>query len=554
MSILNWGIRAKLVAICMALASITVLVGGVSYFFQKDVIARYNHVATVNLPNTDTIGDMLASYRRVRILLRTLGLPGVTREQGEKEIAGALKAIEEYEEADKRYNSIPFVEGEGELYKPVSVAWKHFKSIGERVITLYRSGTPQDIAAMHQIFLKDCPEAAVVFTDAIIKLSDFQSEQARKWSKMAEESAARANLINLIIVCGGFVFALFTGIVFSNSLSSTLMGMATRLSQGSDEVANAATEIQASSESLSSSVTEQAAALQETAASLEEMTAMINKNAENARKSTEYSGGSRESAVQGKQVIDEMIRAIEEINQSNASIMTEVENSNKEIAGIVAVIHEIGNKTKVINDIVFQTRLLSFNASVEAARAGEHGKGFAVVAEEVGNLAQMSGNSAREITAMLEGSVQKVETIVNETGTKVSALIASGKDKVEKGTRIARRCGEVLDEIVGKVESVNSMSGEISAASQEQSSGIREINRAMSQLDQATQQNSSSSQQAASAASQLASQAEVLRAAVNELQRTILGGGAGASAGGTPAGANLKVVEDAQQAPVRKAA
>ena len=60
--------------------------------------------------------------------------------------------------------------------------------------------------------------------------------------------------------------------------------------------------------------------------------------------------------------------------------------SNKEIQEIVKVIAEIGNKTKVINDIVFQTKLLSFNASVEAARAGENGKGFAVVAEEVGKL------------------------------------------------------------------------------------------------------------------------------------------------------------------------
>ena len=74
----------------------------------------------------------------------------------------------------------------------------------------------------------------------------------------------------------------------------------------------------------------------------------------------------------------------------------------------MVLISEIGNKTKVINDIVFQTKLLSFNASVEAARAGEHGKGFSVVAEEVGNLAHMSGNSAKEITQLLESSINRV--------------------------------------------------------------------------------------------------------------------------------------------------
>jgi methyl-accepting chemotaxis protein len=86
--------------------------------------------------------------------------------------------------------------------------------------------------------------------------------------------------------------------------------------------------------------------------------------------------------------------------------------SNDEISSIVKVIAEIGDKTKVINDIVFQTKLLSFNASVEAARAGEQGKGFAVVAEEVGNLATMSGKAAEEISSMLGDSMGKVELIV----------------------------------------------------------------------------------------------------------------------------------------------
>ena len=78
---------------------------------------------------------------------------------------------------------------------------------------------------------------------------------------------------------------------------------------------------------------------------------------------------------------------------------------------ILGYIKSIEEKTKVINDIVFQTKLLSFNASVEAARAGEQGKGFAVVAEEVGNLATMSGTSAEEISKLLESSISHIESI-----------------------------------------------------------------------------------------------------------------------------------------------
>lgn len=76
--------------------------------------------------------------------------------------------------------------------------------------------------------------------------------------------------------------------------------------------------------------------------------------------------------------------------------------SNKKITEITKVISEVAAKTQVINEIVFKTKLLSFNASVEAARAGDQGRGFSVVAEEVGNLAKMSGDAAKEISNITE--------------------------------------------------------------------------------------------------------------------------------------------------------
>jgi methyl-accepting chemotaxis protein len=219
-----------------------------------------------------------------------------------------------------------------------------------------------------------------------------------------------------------------------------------------------------------------------------------------------------------------MIQSMDAINASNNTIMQQVNRSNESMAGIVKVIEEIGSKTKVINDIVFQTKLLSFNASVEAARAGEHGKGFAVVAEEVGNLAQMSGNAAKEIGSMLEDSIQKVNQIVQETKASVEKLIAEGKETVESGSLVARQCGEVLEEIVHNVASVSSMAGEIASASQEQSRGISEITKAMGQLDQMTQQNAATSEECASAAEELSAQAESLKSSVGQLVQTINGG------------------------------
>src|SRR6202007_2185187 len=117
----------------------------------------------------------------------------------------------------------------------------------------------------------------------------------------------------------------------------------------------------------------------------------------------------------------------------NDHVMDQIKQSNEKVADIVKVISEIGNKTKVINDIVFQTKLLSFNASVEAARAGEHGRGFAGVCRGVGNLAEMSGKSAKEISSLLEESVSRVETMVAETRQTVAGLMNRSRSIVETG-------------------------------------------------------------------------------------------------------------------------
>ena len=327
-------------------------------------------------------------------------------------------------------------------------------------------------------------------------------------------------MISFISIFASLTLAFFILKAVTKAIDSVITG----LTDSSNQVTSAAQQIASSSEELSEAATEQAASLEQTAASIQEMNSMVQKNAESAQRTSDLSNSSHEKAEKGKGVVQDMIRAIDDISHSNDSIKNEIDESNQRISEIVKVISEIGNKTKVINDIVFQTKLLSFNASVEAARAGEHGKGFAVVAEEVGNLAQMSGNAAKEISAMLEGSIQKVEDMVNETKQKVGRLILEGKSKVEAGTHIARQCGEVLEEIVENVANVTQMSVEISTACNEQALGVQEITKAMSQLDQVTQTNAATSEEAASAAEELSGQAESLRATVGVLRAEIKGG------------------------------
>ncbi|MEQ1664744.1 MAG: methyl-accepting chemotaxis protein [Bdellovibrionales bacterium] len=303
------------------------------------------------------------------------------------------------------------------------------------------------------------------------------------------------------------------------SVTQTISDVTTQVNQASQHIAQSA-------QQLSQATTQQAAALQETSAAIEETSAMVQKNSENAKSASTTSAESQNKAEHGKQVVERMIQSMADINTSNNNIMTQITHSNNQIGEIVKVIEEIGVKTQVINDIVFQTKLLSFNASVEAARAGEHGKGFAVVAEEVGNLAQMSGNAAKEITTLLDGSIEKVRSIVSDTKSKVEGLIEDGKDKVKAGTDVARECGVVLNDIVSNVASVSHMASEIASASQEQAQGVSEITNAMNQLDSVTQQNASTSSEAANSADELANQAEAMRVAVSDLVMTIQGGSA----------------------------
>lgn len=333
-----------------------------------------------------------------------------------------------------------------------------------------------------------------------------------------------AEVRNMLLVFAfmGFI-AIAIAVWFSMVMSKSIMSTVTNLFKASNEVTDASSKIAAQSTELSEAATEQAAAIQETMSAVDEIGATVEKNAESAQKSRMVSSHSRQSAEKGKSEMENMMAAITEISQSNEELANRMNESTRQISEIVRLINDIGNKTKVINEIVFQTKLLSFNASVEAARAGEYGKGFAVVAEEVGNLAQMSGNAAKEISEMLESSIRQVEKIVAETQTQITHLVSNSKTKIEYGTDTARSCDTALDDILKNAAEVDALINEIAQASTEQANGIREISKAVGQLDIVTQQNTAVSQQSSAAAEQLSAQAIELNDVVNNLTAIVQG-------------------------------
>lgn len=277
------------------------------------------------------------------------------------------------------------------------------------------------------------------------------------------------------------------------------------------------------SENLAQSSTEQSSALVQTASAMDEISHMVEKNNEAAKKSRETAEQSKVVAFEGKKATDQMLVSMKKIQESNLDIIEQNNKGSLEVQGIIKIIEAINEKTKVINDIVFQTKLLAFNASVEAARAGESGKGFAVVAEEVSKLAAMSGSAAGEITELLNESSTKVTQIINQNQNAINNLIDSSRVRVDEGVVFMEKFTERLNEIVERSEAVSSLVTEIVEASSEQTSGVAEVTKAISHLDKEAQNNSHLARDVSNSAAMVKENSDDLKKIVEHLNSIILG-------------------------------
>uniref|UniRef100_UPI003569D368 methyl-accepting chemotaxis protein n=1 Tax=Halobacteriovorax sp. TaxID=2020862 RepID=UPI003569D368 len=223
----------------------------------------------------------------------------------------------------------------------------------------------------------------------------------------------------------------------------------------------------------------------------------------------------------GLRLILNLAEKVQEMNAASSELIGKVDNNHKRFEEILGVFNNVQDKTSVINDIVFQTKLLSFNASVEAARAGEHGKGFSVVAEEVGNLAHMSGNSANEISELLDGSLKNISSMIESSKSEVSSAVKKSEEIITQTLDISSRCEKTLKEIDQMFSKVTDSTNEIATASQEQSSGVGEINTAVQEIDNANQLTTKSAHQVEDSSKELINVAESLEFSIEELRKLV---------------------------------
>lgn len=256
-----------------------------------------------------------------------------------------------------------------------------------------------------------------------------------------------------------------------NSLNRTFL----KVSVASDQTSSGSEQVSGGAQALAQGATEQASAIEQLSATILEVSEHVKKNASNAAEANRSSSEEKQKLQDASAQMDDMMKA-----------MMEIVDTSQQISNII----------KAIDDISFQTNILSLNAAVEAARAGAAGKGFAVVADEVRNLASKSAEAAKNTTSLIENSIKAVRN----------------------GRKVAETTEQTLLEVIKSAGHTNELVNEIANASNQQATSINQITQGVQQISAVVQTNSATAEESAAASAELANQAKELKRSVSSLK------------------------------------
>jgi methyl-accepting chemotaxis protein/methyl-accepting chemotaxis protein-1 (serine sensor receptor) len=249
---------------------------------------------------------------------------------------------------------------------------------------------------------------------------DFLSSQRDRMASDTvdvQSGASSTRMLAIVFVALTIACSLLISLVV-RQMNKALGGMGSQVSEGAQQVARAASQMGSISQSLAQGASEQAVSLEQTSASAEQVNHMVQRNAKSSREAAEHTNDANRLLTGANQKLEQMLDS-----------MRDISSSSERISKII----------RVIDEIAFQTNILSLNAAVEAARAGEAGMGFAVVADEVRNLAQRCSQAAKDTSALIEESIQH-----SKTGkVRLDEVAAAVRQVTESAVHVQRLSNEV---------------------------------------------------------------------------------------------------------------
>ena len=493
-------ISQRIIFLSSILTILAGLISFVSYKGIRDVTATYQEILENSTTKQLITQNIFLSFRDARINALLSVADGASEITKSTSITNIDHAIKEVSSLIGLYEMRPMTEDEKVLFNTVKLNWAEYKDILEKIKNYHITKTENKVL-LYSIVHGECPKAADKLKLSFNVLVNFHNKNIDESKNKASTQYQDTLSFTLTLASVAILFGVIVTLLISRFTKNALAQVVSKVTEVTEKLNSASSELSSSSQQLATSAQQQASSTEEISSNLEEITGMVGSTIKQADESVKLSKEISKLVDSGNESMEALERSV-----------AEIADSNQKVEKLVSLIEEIGKKTEIIDEIVFQTRLLSFNASVEAERAGEHGRGFAVVAQEVGNLAQMSGKSAFEIGEIVKKSIKEAEEVASLNRSKVISGVESSKQTSSK-----------LKSIQNVAKEINTAVIEVLRASEEQNVGIKQINTNVQLISQSTQENASSAESMYVGSQVLKDQGNNLEKSVCDLQNLVYG-------------------------------
>jgi methyl-accepting chemotaxis protein len=490
-----------------------------SYWGLTRINGGLRFIAEVYADKADQSRQMDQALNHALLAMRNLAL-GETPENELRQMAQLRQALQRYDEVKARLAAALEGDEEKALFRQVEASEQAARQILVDARHQAGSDDPEKNAFLLRFDLRRNMEKwdrlQGAWSRDIESLARLETELGQQYSSDLQDTSSHIQAVLLAVAGAALLAGIVASLLIARSITRPLASsvvLADRIAQGdlslpqhtqrrdeigqlllalesmrgqlhllasevkatTDGIGVAASEIARGSMDLSHRTEETTSSLEQTAHFMAELTGRVRDAADVAQQASQLAVSASDVAGRGGAVMAQVVSTME---------------------GIASDAGRIADIVGMIDAIAFQTNILALNAAVEAARAGEQGRGFAVVAGEVRNLAQRSAKAAKEI----------------------KGLIGASNHKVSTGAQLVREAGSTMGDIVGSVQRVTQMIGEISASALQQNEGIGQVNQAVTRLDGMSQQNAALVEQCTATAALLSDQASTLAQVVQRFK------------------------------------